>query len=572
MCCVKNKNDRGHSRKCLLTAVKYYIWIDMKNSLIIFFLLLNAGLFAQDQNYVDSLQRELDQYYRHQLELRQPNPSQSDSVAVKLHYFLAMSFIGSNPDSLKFHAQKSLYLAERINNKKGIGYAWYALGIYYHQSGNYDSTISLGERAVHFFEETETFKGLIAANNLIANAYTLKSNSFRAMEKILEGLKAAEKLKDTALYIGGLLNAGNVYYESRNYQSALEYYNRALRLQLQFNENPSQLAALYINLGITNNELNNVEAAKQNLSKGLEYSEMIGQKMFSANAYETLGLIHLSEQNFKSAEQELKSALVIRNELNDRYGLTSIKVNLADLKLRLKDLPSANAYAREAIKLGESIGAIEKLGNAYRVSYQIDSARGDYISAFRHHQLFKLMEDSVSNEEKRKNLTRLEMQYEFNRQRTEDSLQVAGEKQLAALDLEKQKGYTVLGIIGILLALVTLLFVYLNYKNQKIAHEQLRMAQEQIIQAEKMAAFGVFAQRMAHEIQNPLNFILNFSEISQEIAKEIKPARSEAEQLDLLNDNLQRIRQHGIRADDIIKKLQHHANTGTAHEFFDEGK
>ena len=90
-----------------------------------------------------------------------------------------------------------------------------------------------------------------------------------------------------------------------------------------------------------------------------------------------------------------------------------------------------------------------------------------------------------------------------------------------------------------------------------------------------MAAFGVMASRMAHEIQNPLNFVNNFSQVSHELVHEMLTStdlEDRKEAAGLLISNLEKINHHGNRAADIINQLQERARAGTAREFFEGEK
>lgn len=103
--------------------------------------------------------------------------------------------------------------------------------------------------------------------------------------------------------------------------------------------------------------------------------------------------------------------------------------------------------------------------------------------------------------------------------------------------------------------------------------DELRAAQDRLVQTEKLASLGQLTAGIAHEIKNPLNFVSNFAALSVELTDELNDALAPVELLDdirgeldelcgLLKDNLQKIVQHGKRADSIVKNMLLHSRGG----------
>jgi two-component system NtrC family sensor kinase len=138
-------------------------------------------------------------------------------------------------------------------------------------------------------------------------------------------------------------------------------------------------------------------------------------------------------------------------------------------------------------------------------------------------------------------------------------------------------------IAGLLLVTIVGLILWFTYKRQRKSNvlllqqkqqventlQELRLTQQQLIQSEKMASLGELTAGIAHEIQNPLNFVNNFSEVSVELVDEMeeeldKGDISEAKSIGAdLKENLKKIRHHGKRADFIVKGMLLHSRNSS---------
>jgi two-component system, NtrC family, sensor kinase len=120
------------------------------------------------------------------------------------------------------------------------------------------------------------------------------------------------------------------------------------------------------------------------------------------------------------------------------------------------------------------------------------------------------------------------------------------------------------------------LFNEVQQRTRELAQslDDLRAAQDRLVQTEKLASLGQLTAGIAHEIKNPLNFVNNFSALSVELADELKDALKQAplaeqlrEEVDeltgLLKSNLEKVVQHGKRADSIVKNMLLHSREGS---------
>ncbi|MBF9141434.1 histidine kinase [Hymenobacter sp. BT439] len=194
-------------------------------------------------------------------------------------------------------------------------------------------------------------------------------------------------------------------------------------------------------------------------------------------------------------------------------------------------------------------------------------ARGQLVEAQRYSRAYIALADTFKAAQAAFNVA----QYEAQRVEQAQSNQINDLRQAQAVQTERLRlrNWLLLGAL-LVVALVSGLgvFIYLQLQTNRRTLAQLRHTQSQLVQAEKMAFLGELTAGIAHELQNPLNFMKNFAEVSSGLVDNMNgkdPARSkglEQEILSGLKQNLQQISQHGQRASSIIKGMLEHSRSG----------
>lgn len=546
--------------------------LKMKKLLFLLVIIAAAGQAQaqlQGQARIDSLLTQLPQ-------------AGEDTNKVKLLTDLSFTYNSIDPDEgLKFGKQ-GLELAGKLKWKKGMAHANRTIGVNYaYGKSDYQRALEYYLTGLKLFEEVGDKGGTARILSNIGVVYWYQSDYPKALKYYFDALKIDEASGNKDGMAGTLGNIGIVYNSQENYPKALEYMLKANKID-EAAGNKSGIASNLGNIGELYRRLSDLDKALEYDLKALQLYEELGNKNGIARNLGNIGAIYTEKKNYTEALGYYEKALKISQELGLKIGIAMNLGNIGSTYLEMANdggdnrkisLQQARHYTDSAIVIFSEIGDLNTLFSNYQRLSEIQSLLGDNKSALESFKNYTLFKDSVFNMEKDKKLTETAMQYEFDKK--EAATKATQEKK----DILQRniRNSIIAGAVVLLLMLIALInrYRYKQKANKELAsaYENLKATQQQLVQSEKMAAFGVLATRMAHEIQNPLNFVNNFSQVSQELVQEMLSSRDEGnkkESADILISNLEKINHHGNRAAGIINKLQEHARSGTAQEFFEE--
>jgi signal transduction histidine kinase/Tfp pilus assembly protein PilF len=506
----------------------------MKIFLKVISLLLLPSLIAgqQENPYLSSLYRSL-------------SDATSDTARMKVCSKLGSYYYYSleDRDSSNFYLEKALSIAVRLNLKFDEASIFNTMGVILMQQEKFSKSLEFYLKALNIAKDPtieKTIWHLSPGQNPRSARMRLLSNSYD-----LIGLLNA--------YTGNwIVNTKN---QLKNYREAEKYAKAA--------GDTGQIAYINFHMGITYMNEGKLDSALTLIKKAISTFSDLKDQSGLGRAMKYLGDTYERMGNFDLAANTILQAIAPLKETNDHLHLGLGYISLSRVYTDLKKNDSALYYAKESLKIFEKRKDPAGKRDAYNLLTSCFDQLGRTDSATVYLKLAKSLSDSLSVED-RKNLLAFQ--------------DVVVDEQAKLEKLEKEKiqtkskirtysmiaGLVILSLIGLIL--------YRNNKKEKKAKivlektlKELKSTQSQLIQSEKMASLGELTAGIAHEIQNPLNFVNNFSDVNKELLAEMNGEieKGNYDEVKIIakdvTDNEEKINHHGKRADAIVKGMLQHS-------------
>jgi class 3 adenylate cyclase len=337
---------------------------------------------------------------------------------------------------------------------------------YTYRTDNPNEGIKYGIQSLSLSAKLGWKKGLARANSTLGSNYFSKSDYSAALEYWMQALKINDQLKNKEGIAAHLQNIGEVYYRQLSYPLALEYYYKALEVAKQLN-NKLLISHAYTSIGNAYTEQYRFQQAYDNHLKALEIDKERNEKNDIASDLINIAYIYNEQNNFTEALKYLYEGLDTKKETGDKNGLARCYGIIGKTYLNISKtstdkttpLLKAIAYIDSAIVIDKITGYLDNLQKNNKSLSEAEELRNNYKEALNAYKEYTLLKDSIYSHANQTKIFSLEKKNEMELKNKQI--------EIARLEVARKKSEQIFYLIGLVLLLISIMFIFRSYRLQK---------------------------------------------------------------------------------------------------------
>lgn len=495
--------------------------------------------------YKSSMTRTLGEYYRQKGDF-----DQALIYLEQAYQLIERGLEGSRPEE-----RQELYLQKRIHIFTGFGNT-------YKNKGQCQEAIMYHQKAFNASKEIGYAEQMGFSTFNMAGCYFILGDYPRALAAYLRSMGMLEDKRNKQNMMSNISVAmGMIYAETGEYDSARLYFKKSLYIESEFQRIRRKIGA-YNNLGELEALVGNYDSAQYYYQQAVSLSRTSDRKAMLVSSLNQLGGVYLHEGKKAKAYKSLEEAVVLGEQLGGKYELAYVYSNLADYYIAIDQPRRALEYAQKAESISDEQFLVGVKQQTHLIRSKAYEALGNDAQALSFYKAYVALGDSLKNEDKVREITKLNMQHEFDKTQ---AIQLAEQQQkdlLVAERLERERiqRYALIGLLGGVGIVALLLWRADRRKRQTNA---ILANKNELIQ-HSLEEKETLLREIHHRVKNNLQVISSLLSLQsqhiqdQGVQAAIQEGRNRVKSMAMIHQNLyQTDNLTGIEVNEYIDKLTH---------------